>query len=96
MLCLAVVLSAQDKFGSERRKAKTLNFSIAYGKTAMGCFQLLTDTTSNHIHPATHRLAADWNVSREEAQATLEKWQVLSSANCTNRDHAMLQVLGPS
>ena len=26
----------KDKFGSERRKAKTLNFSIAYGKTAHG------------------------------------------------------------
>ncbi len=26
----------KDKFGSERRKAKTLNFSIAYGKTVHG------------------------------------------------------------
>ena len=26
----------KDMFGSERRKAKTLNFSIAYGKTAIG------------------------------------------------------------
>jgi len=26
----------KEKFSSERRKAKTLNFSIAYGKTAMG------------------------------------------------------------
>lgn len=26
----------QDAFGSERRKAKMLNFSIAYGKTPMG------------------------------------------------------------
>jgi DNA polymerase I len=26
----------KDLFGSERRKAKTLNFSIAYGKTALG------------------------------------------------------------
>ncbi|PRP82180.1 hypothetical protein PROFUN_10451 [Planoprotostelium fungivorum] len=26
----------KDKYSSERRKAKTLNFSIAYGKTAMG------------------------------------------------------------
>lgn len=26
----------KDRYGAERRKAKTLNFSIAYGKTAMG------------------------------------------------------------
>jgi hypothetical protein len=26
----------KDRFGSERRKAKTLNFSIAYGKTKAG------------------------------------------------------------
>ena len=26
----------KDKFGAERRKAKVLNFSIAYGKTANG------------------------------------------------------------
>jgi DNA polymerase I len=26
----------KDKYASERRKAKTLNFSIAYGKTAIG------------------------------------------------------------
>lgn len=29
----------KDKFGAERRKAKTLNFSIAYGKTAHGLSQ---------------------------------------------------------
>lgn len=26
----------KEKYGSERRKAKTLNFSIAYGKTVVG------------------------------------------------------------
>ena len=26
----------KDEYGSERRKAKTLNFSIAYGKTVHG------------------------------------------------------------
>lgn len=26
----------QDAFGAERRKAKMLNFSIAYGKTTVG------------------------------------------------------------
>ena len=45
----------KDVFGAERRKAKTLNFSIAYGKTARG-------------------LSSDWNVSLEEAEATLEAW----------------------
>lgn len=30
------VALVKDQFGSERRKAKTLNFSIAYGKTAFG------------------------------------------------------------
>jgi DNA polymerase I len=29
----------KDTFGSERRKAKTLNFSIAYGKTVHGLAQ---------------------------------------------------------
>lgn len=29
-------ITSQDVFGAERRKAKMLNFSIAYGKTAMG------------------------------------------------------------
>lgn len=29
----------KDKFASERRKAKTLNFSIAYGKTVRGLAQ---------------------------------------------------------
>ena len=29
----------KDEYASERRKAKTLNFSIAYGKTAHGLSQ---------------------------------------------------------
>merc|ERR1711871_1270256 len=45
----------KDKFASERRKAKTLNFSIAYGKTV-------------------HGLAADWGISTDEAQKTLDAW----------------------
>ena len=45
----------KDMFSIERRKAKTLNFSIAYGKTVQG-------------------LAKDWNVSEEEAKATLNLW----------------------
>ena len=45
----------KDEFASERRKAKTLNFSIAYGKTV-------------------HGLAADWGISTQEAEATLNAW----------------------
>jgi len=45
----------KDAFANERRRAKTLNFSIAYGKTV-------------------HGFAKDWDVSTEEAQATLLKW----------------------
>jgi hypothetical protein len=45
----------KDLFASERRKAKVLNFSIAYGKTA-------------------HGLSKDWNVTLNEAKATVDKW----------------------
>jgi DNA polymerase I len=45
----------KDQYGSERRKAKTLNFSIAYGKTV-------------------HGLAADWGITTEEAEKTLQAW----------------------
>lgn len=47
--------TVKELFASERRKGKTLNFSVAYGKTAYG-------------------FSKDWNVSVEEAQATLDKW----------------------
>lgn len=45
----------KDTYASERRKAKTLNFSIAYGKTV-------------------HGLAADWGITKEEAEETLDAW----------------------
>ncbi|EQC28659.1 hypothetical protein SDRG_13536 [Saprolegnia diclina VS20] len=45
----------KDAFAKERKDAKILNFSIAYGKTPFG-------------------LAKDFNVSREEAAKTLERW----------------------
>ena len=45
----------KDVFSSERKKAKILNFSIAYGKTA-------------------HGLSKDWNVSVQEAEATVRRW----------------------
>lgn len=34
--CIIQFLNLQDAFASERRKAKMLNFSIAYGKTPVG------------------------------------------------------------
>ena len=45
----------KDVFASERRRAKILNFSLAYGKTAFG-------------------LANDFGVTKEEAEATIQKW----------------------
>jgi hypothetical protein len=76
ILCQCSNDVCQDKFASERRRAKTLNFSIAYGKTAKGCctnsffcckFVLL-------FRPCFARLSEDWNVSLQEAEETLEKW----------------------
>ncbi|KAL7537981.1 hypothetical protein ACHAXR_008194 [Thalassiosira sp. AJA248-18] len=56
----------KDKYASERRKAKTLNFSIAYGKTAHGLSQDWGVTTKE----AEEMLQA-WYDSRPE----VEKWQ---------------------
>jgi DNA polymerase-1 len=56
----------KDKFASERRKAKTLNFSIAYGKTAHGLSQDWGVSTKE----AEEMLQA-WYDSRPE----VEKWQ---------------------
>lgn len=36
MMCCPKNCLLQDAFGAERRQAKMLNFSIAYGKTAVG------------------------------------------------------------
>ena len=56
----------KDMFASERRKAKTLNFSIAYGKTAHG----LSQDWGVSIKEAEEMLQA-WYNSRPE----VEKWQ---------------------
>lgn len=56
----------KDVFGAERRKAKTLNFSIAYGKTARG---LSTDWNVS-LAEAEETLAA-WYRDRPE----VKQWQ---------------------
>jgi DNA polymerase-1 len=56
----------KDEYASERRKAKTLNFSIAYGKTAHGLSQDWGVSTKE----AEDMLNA-WYKSRPE----VEKWQ---------------------
>jgi DNA polymerase-1 len=56
----------KDQFGSERRKAKTLNFSIAYGKTAFGLAKDWGTTKAE----AEETLNA-WYNDRPE----VEKWQ---------------------
>ena len=61
----------KDMFASERRKAKTLNFSIAYGKTAHG----LSQDWGVSIKEAEDMLQA-WYDSRPE----VEKWQKKTKA----------------
>jgi len=62
----------KDEFASERRKAKTLNFSIAYGKTAHG----LSQDWGVSINEAEKMLRA-WYDSRPE----VEKWQLKTKEN---------------
>jgi DNA polymerase I len=59
----------KDVYGAERRKAKTLNFSIAYGKTAHG----LSKDWDVSVNEAKELLKA-WYADRPE----VEKWQVSS------------------
>ena len=56
----------KDKFGSERRRAKVLNFSIAYGKTVYG----LAKDWGVSIDEA-ERMVQAWYTGREEVQ----NWQ---------------------
>lgn len=62
----------KDKYGSERRKAKTLNFSIAYGKTAYG----LANDWGTTKEQADETLRA-WYSDRPEVEA----WQKQTQAS---------------
>ena len=68
----------KDLFGSERRRAKTLNFSIAYGKTAHG----LSKDWGVSIDEAKEMLRA-WYADRPEVL----QWQkdTIASARATGR-----------
>ncbi len=62
----------KDEFGSERRKAKTLNFSIAYGKTAHGLSKDWGVTTRE-----AQEMVDKWYAARPEVllwQATTKKY----------------------
>lgn len=61
----------KDEFGSERRKAKTLNFSIAYGKTAFG---LSTDWGVSKKEA--EEMLEKWYKARPE----VKKWQAATKA----------------
>ena len=58
----------KDKYGSERRKAKTLNFSIAYGKTAHG---LAKDWGVSQ--PEAQAMLELWYADRPEVRAWQER-----------------------
>ena len=72
----------KDEFASERRKAKTLNFSIAYGKTAHG----LSQDWGVSIKEAEDMLQA-WYNSRPEVL----KWQTKTKAMA--RKHGITKTL---
>ncbi|KAL3791438.1 hypothetical protein HJC23_011494 [Cyclotella cryptica] len=72
----------KDEFASERRKAKTLNFSIAYGKTAHGLSQdwgVSQDEAQDMLRK--------WYDSRPE----VEKWQLQTKA--TAKKHGITRTL---
>lgn len=72
----------KDEYASERRKAKTLNFSIAYGKTAHG----LSQDWGVSIKEAEDMLQA-WYNSRPEVL----KWQTKTKAMA--RKHGITKTL---
>ena len=73
----APVPMLKDKFASERRKAKTLNFSIAYGKTNFGLAKDWGVTTKEATETidkwyAARKEVREWqNNARSEAAKTL-------------------------
>jgi len=64
----------KDEFGSERRKAKTLNFSIAYGKTAYGLSKDWGVTTDE-----AQEMVDKWYAARPEVL----EWQKTTKAYAT-------------
>uniref|UniRef100_I2CP17 DNA polymerase I n=1 Tax=Nannochloropsis gaditana (strain CCMP526) TaxID=1093141 RepID=I2CP17_NANGC len=73
----------KDKFGSERRKAKTLNFSIAYGKTAFG----LSKDWGVSTKEAEAMLEA-WYADRPEVKEWQEK--AIAEAHRTSRTKTLM------
>jgi DNA polymerase I len=61
----------KDKYGAERRKAKTLNFSIAYGKTAHGLSQDWGVSTTE-----AEKMLQAWYEARPE----VKDWQLNTKA----------------
>ncbi|GKY94266.1 hypothetical protein MPSEU_000392400 [Mayamaea pseudoterrestris] len=72
----------KDEYASERRKAKTLNFSIAYGKTAHG----LSADWGVSVQEAEEMLKA-WYAARPEVQ----KWQ--ANTKQIARDYGITRTL---
>eukprot|EP00956_Cyclotella_meneghiniana_P023398 scaffold45568_cov59-Cyclotella_meneghiniana.AAC.2 len=72
----------KDKYASERRKAKTLNFSIAYGKTAHGLSQDWGVTIQD-----AEEMLRKWYDSRPE----VEEWQLETKKAA--RDHGITRTL---
>ncbi|KAK3121133.1 hypothetical protein QOZ80_8BG0646660 [Eleusine coracana subsp. coracana] len=67
----------KDAFGAERRKAKMLNFSIAYGKTAVG----LSRDWKVSVKEARHTLKL-WYRDRKEVLAWQKRQKELAHEKC--------------
>ncbi|GJN12315.1 hypothetical protein PR202_ga30584 [Eleusine coracana subsp. coracana] len=67
----------QDAFAAERRKAKMLNFSIAYGKTAVG----LSRDWKVSVKEARHTLKL-WYRDRKEVSAWQKRQKELAHEKC--------------
>uniref|UniRef100_A0A0E0EIK2 DNA-directed DNA polymerase family A palm domain-containing protein n=1 Tax=Oryza meridionalis TaxID=40149 RepID=A0A0E0EIK2_9ORYZ len=67
----------KDAFGAERRKAKMLNFSIAYGKTAVG----LSQDWNVEVREARDTLKI-WHRDRKEVSAWQKKQKALALKKC--------------
>jgi len=55
-----VSLPCQDAFASERRKAKMLNFSIAYEKTPVGHGKIYLKAAKNYLEKKTNETYAEF------------------------------------